>query len=172
MVIGDEQQVGGEEEKQEFCGWELILLRWQQQVVGWLGVTVSRVSAGWMSGCQHLVVADRAFLLQVMGLWKDSLGKKAWSAEGQSWELNLPLTEPCWNPALHSIQWTRLLHEVMLPYAAVASLLEQQEMRSKTEDEAQCAQICVSLYTSGITKSLCARHIWFWSVNLTSGNIQ
>lgn len=51
MVMGDEQQVGGEEEKQEFCGWELILLRWQQQAVGWLGVTVSRVSAGWMSGC-------------------------------------------------------------------------------------------------------------------------
>lgn len=51
MVMGDEQQVGGEEEKQEFCGWELILLRWQQQAVGWLGVTVSRVSAGWVSGC-------------------------------------------------------------------------------------------------------------------------
>lgn len=58
--------------------------------------------SGWVRRCLHLVRAGCAFLLQALGLWKDSVRKKAWSAERQSWELNLTLMDFSRVPELHS----------------------------------------------------------------------
>lgn len=117
-----------------------------RQVVLWVGTgpPMLGVASRWVGSgppiaapqgsAQHLVEAGWAFSLQALPLRKVSLGKRdqAQRAEDQCWELSPPLTEPHWHPDTNSTQWTRLLHVVMLPYAAAASL---QDWNSRKQEE-------------------------------------